>query len=114
MSLTGTGTAPAVSLSPTSLNFGNVKVGTTSAPKTVTLTNTGTGPLSISSIGIAGTNSADFSQTNNCGASVAAGAKCSISLTFKPSVIGSRVAALAIADNASGSPQQVSLKGNGK
>src|SRR5205823_896534 len=76
---------PAVSLSPTSLNFGNQNVGTTSAPQTVTLSNIGTATLSITSIGIEnGDYSSDFAETNNCGTSLAAGASCAINVTFTP------------------------------
>ena len=74
----------------------------------------GNGPLTITSIAITGINSGDFAQTNNCGGSVATGANCTINVTFTPAAKGGRAAALSITDNASGSPQQVSLKGSGK
>ena len=61
-------TAPVASLSPSSLAFGNQSVGTTSAAQTVTLSNTGNAALAITGIAT----SANFSQTNNCGSSVAA------------------------------------------
>jgi hypothetical protein len=108
-----TGTAPAVSLSPTSLSFGSVAVGSASAPLAVTLTNSGTASLAISGITVTGSNAGDFTQTNTCGTSVAAGAKCTISVTFKPTATGSRSASVAIADNAAGSPQSVKLSGTG-
>ena len=88
-------------------------MGTTSAAQTMTLSNTGNASLSISSIAIGGANSGDFAQTNNCGSSVAAGANCAISVTFTPAAAGSRSASLAITDNASSSPQTVSLTGTG-
>ncbi len=115
VSLTGTGSvpAPAVSLSPASLTFASQTVGTTSAAQVVTLTNTGTATLNITSIAITGTNSGDFAQTNTCGASVAAGANCTISVTFTPSAAGSRTASVTITDDASDSPQAVSLTGTG-
>src|SRR5262249_37195476 len=97
--------APVVSLSPTSLSFGNQTVGTSSAAQPVTLKNTGTATLLISSIGTSG----DFTQTNNCGSSVTAGASCTISVTFRPLAKGTRNGTLAVVDNASGSPQTVSL-----
>jgi hypothetical protein len=105
--------APAVSLSPTSLTFGSQIVGTTSAAQSVTLTNTGTATLNITGIGLAGTNSGDFSETSTCGSSVAAGANCSIGVTFAPTATGSRSASVFISDNASGSPQTISLSGTG-
>lgn len=113
ITLAGTGTAPAVGLSPSPLPFGNQLVGVASTPQGITLSNTGTATLTISSIAITGTNSSDFSETNTCGASVAASANCSISVTFKPTANGARSASVSITDNASGSPQSVSLTGTG-
>jgi len=106
-------TGPAVNLSPTSLSFGTLAIGTTSTGKTVTLKNTGTASLTITAIAITGTNSADFAQTHTCGSSLAAGASCTISVTFKPTASGSRSAALSVTDNAAGSPQTVPLSGLG-
>ncbi len=105
--------APAVSLSPTSLSFGDQQVGTTSAEKTVTLTNSGTASLTINSIDIGGTNKGDFAQTRLIPNSLAPGASCTIGVTFTPSDTGSRDASLTISDNASDSPQSVTLSGSG-
>jgi subtilase family serine protease len=105
--------APDVSLSPSSLTFGQLITGTTSAAQNVTLANIGNASLSISSIAIGGTNSGDFAQTNTCGGSVAPGANCPISVTFTPAANGTRTASLGVTDNASGSPQAVSLTGTG-
>jgi len=113
LSGTGTGTAPVVSLSATSLSFGNQSVGTTSTAQTATLRNTGNATLSITSVAVSGTNPGDFAQTNACGSSVAAGANCTISVTFTPSASGTRRASVSITDNASASPQTVSLSGTG-
>ena len=104
---------PAVSLSPTSLAFGSQHVGTPSTARTVTLSNTGNAALSMTSLAVKGTNSSNFAQTSTCGRSVAAGAHCTISVTFKPSASGSRTAYLSITDNARGSPQKVTLSGTG-
>jgi hypothetical protein len=109
----GTGTGAVASLSPTSLTFASQVVGATSAAQTITLNNTGNLALSISSIALTGTNASDFAQTNNCGASVAAGTNCTISVTFKPTAGGTRTAAVTLTDNATGSPQTVSLTGTG-
>ena len=116
VALSGTGTgvpAPAVSLSPASLSFGSQNVGTTSAPQTVTLTNSGTADLTINSIGLGGTNPGDFAQTNTCPSTLAASASCSLSVTFTPTATGSSSANLTITDNASGSPHSVTLSGSG-
>jgi sugar lactone lactonase YvrE len=112
--LSGTGTTPvsptpAVTLSPTSLAFTPETDGTTSAAQTITLTNTGSAALSITSIAASG----DFAETQNCGSSVAAGTSCTISVTFTPTAGGSRTGTLTITDNSSGSPQTVSLTGIG-
>jgi hypothetical protein len=113
VNLTGTGTSPTVTLSPTSVNFPNQLIGITSSAQKVTLQNTGTGPLNIASIAVTGTNNADFAQTNTCGSSVAAGKNCSISITFTPSINGAESASITITDNASDSPESVGLSGTG-
>jgi hypothetical protein len=69
-------------------------------------------PLVISGITIAGANPGDFSQTNNCSASLAVGASCSISVTFAPVSVGNFTATLLVTDNAPGSPQSLSLSGS--
>ena len=107
-----TGT-PAVSLSPTSLAFGSQPVGKTSTARTVTLSNTGRAALSITGLAIKGTNGSNFAQTNTCGKSLAGGAHCTIGVRFTPSASGSRAGWVSITDNASGSPQTVSLSGTG-
>jgi len=109
ISLTGVGTAPSVSLSRTSLSFGTHLVGTTSAAIAIILTNSGTGTLTVSSIVASG----NYAESNTCGSSVAAGAHCTISVTFHPTAAGSRTGSVKITDNASGSPQAVSLAGVG-
>ncbi|HYX53487.1 MAG TPA: choice-of-anchor D domain-containing protein [Candidatus Limnocylindrales bacterium] len=106
-SLSGTGVAPAVTLSTASLTFGSTTVGTSSAAQSVTLTNTGSAALSISGISATG----DFSQTNTCGTSVAVNASCSISVVFSPTLSGTRTGSLTISDNASGGSQSVALTG---
>jgi hypothetical protein len=109
VSLSGTGLAPIVSLSPTSVSFGNQAVGTTSAAQPVTLTNTGSSSLSISGL----TASGDFAQTNNCTSALAVNASCTINVSFTPAASGTRTGTLSVTDNASSSPQAVSLIGAG-
>jgi FG-GAP-like repeat/Cep192 domain 4/HYDIN/CFA65/VesB-like, Ig-like domain/FG-GAP repeat len=108
-SLAGTGIAPAVSLSPTSLSFRTQLVGSRSAIQQVTLTNTGTAALSISSVAVSG----DFLERNTCGASIGIGANCTISVAFQPKARGTRTGAVNITDNALNSPQTISLTGTG-
>jgi hypothetical protein len=114
VALSGTGTAPAVTLSTSTLTFGNQNVGSTSVPQTVSLSNMGTGPLLISSLSMTGVNAADFAQSNNCGNAVAPGASCVVSVAFTPTSTNARTAAVSIADNAPGSPHTVGLSGTGK
>ena len=106
-------TAPAVTLAPTSLTFVAQTVGTTSPSQAITLTNSGNAALTITGITVTGTNPGDFAQTNACPASLAAGAKCAINVTFTPTLAGALSAAVSIADNAAGSPQSVPLAGTG-
>ncbi len=115
VSLSGTGASAsaAVTLSATSLAFGSQSVDTTSTAQTVTLTNSGGTALTVTSLTLTGTNAGDFAQTSTCGSSVAAGANCTIAVLFTPSASGALTAALSIADNATGSPQTVSLSGTG-
>lgn len=112
--LTGTGTAPAVTLNPTSIAFGNQTQGTSSGNHAVTLTNSGSGPLAISGIALTGTNAADFStNSSTCGSSLAASASCSLNVVFTPSLVASETASLTYTTNASSSPDNVSLTGTG-
>ena len=112
-SATAVTSGPNATLSPTSLAFSAQGIGTTSAAKAVTLKNTGTTRLTITSIAITGINAVEFAQTHNCGSSLAAGANCTISVTFKPMAGGTRTAAVSLGDNAAGSPQEVTLSGIG-
>ena len=107
------GVGRSVKLSPSSIDFGNQKVGTTSVPIPITLTNLGTTTLTISQLKIKGTNAADFAQTNNCGNSVPAQGQCTITVTFTPTAKGHRSAEVKINDNGGGSPQTVPLSGTG-
>lgn len=109
--LTGVGTV--ITVSPTSINFGDQKVGTTSSAAPVTLSNVGSAAVAITAISIAGTNAGDFAETNNCGTTLAGKSSCTIKVTFTPTATGARSASLSITDNGGGSPQSVSLAGTG-
>ena len=95
---------------PSSLSFGGQMVGTTSSAQMVTLSNNGQSSLAITTIAASG----DFSETNNCGGALAAGANCTITVTFKPTAGGTRTGTLSVTDSASGSPQTVGLSGSGE
>jgi Bacterial Ig-like domain (group 3)/FG-GAP-like repeat/Abnormal spindle-like microcephaly-assoc'd, ASPM-SPD-2-Hydin len=112
VSLTGsTQSAPLVSLSPMSISFPNQYVGTSGLPQSVTLTNSGSAPLTITNVAAS---PSDFGLVNTCGSSVAAGNECSISVFFDPTTSGTRNGTLTVTDNASNSPQTVTLTGQGE
>ena len=109
VSLAGTGGAP-VTLSTGSVRFYNVAVGTTSAARTVTLTNRRNVTLNFTSIAA----SAGFAvASDTCGAGVAAGASCTVGVTFSPTTTGSIAGTLTFTDDAPNSPQTVGLSGTG-
>jgi len=103
----------AAAVSPTRLGFGSVPVNTTSGVLNATLTNKGVTAFSVSSIGLTGTNAKYYAQMNNCPATLAAGASCTIGVTFKPTVTGSKSATLSIATSATSTPFKVPLSGTG-
>jgi hypothetical protein len=114
VSLSGTGTAPGVSLSTTSVSFGNQAVGTTSASRAVTVTNNGTASLTFTGIAATGDFTVAASGTTcSSSAPVAASSNCVINVLFTPTATGSRSGSLTLTDNASGTPQTVSLSGTG-
>lgn len=102
---------PAVSVSPATLAFGNEVLGTTSAGKSVTLTNITGSSVSLS----APTASGDYTvSANTCGASLTAGGHCSITVTFKPSIVGGVSGDLTFAYSGGvGSPDRIGLAGTG-
>src|SRR5208283_5892477 len=102
-----------VTISPFSLTFNDQLQGTPSIPQVSMLTNTGKTTLTITSISLNGTNSVDFTQTNNCGTSVPPGKSCAISVTFTPTGTGARSADITIEDSDHGSPQVILLTGFG-
>jgi hypothetical protein len=111
----GTGLSPnaSISFSATSLSFGNVGIGQSSA-QVLTVTNTGGAALSLASIALSG--SATYSQTNNCAATLASLASCTVSVTFTPATTGAVTGTLTFTDNSNGSAgstQTVSLTGTG-
>ena len=102
-----------LTLAPSSLSFAPQLVGARSSAQVETVTNTGTSEVVISNIALTGTNAADFSQSNTCGSSLAAGANCTINVTLTPSQLGPRSASITITDTTMGSPHSVSLSGMG-
>jgi uncharacterized repeat protein (TIGR01451 family) len=117
VSLAGTGVAPVATITPSSLDFGTVEVGTTSAHRTITVTNTGDAgqDLMITAETLTPANSGFAIVTEHCATAgpIAAGTSCTIELTFTPPAAGARSAALSLTDNAAGSPHTVSVTGTG-
>lgn len=105
-----TPSALALTLTPSSLAFATRTVSTTSPAQTVTVTNTGPAVVTISSITVSG----DFAFTSLCGSSLAAGATCTIDVTFTPLTTGPRTGAVTITSNATGSPHTLALSGSGQ
>lgn len=111
VALSGAGTQPIAALVPGTLTFNPQQTTTTSSAQTVVLTNTGSGPLTISNISASG----DFGVTHNCPSVVAAGNGCTLQVTFTPTDVGTRTGTLSISDDnvPAGVTQTVGLTGTG-
>jgi len=110
-------TRPAATVSPSSINFGTIRIGT-AASQNVTLKNSGTALMTIASVELAASSDSDeFSVKSNCGATLAAGASCTITVTYyadRDDTTNGTSETLIITDNAPGSPQSVPIKGQSK
>jgi hypothetical protein len=111
--LIGTGEQGTVLVNPSYLAFGLQDIGIASPAQTVTVANSSNLAVAISGINITGTNASLFTQTNNCPASLPVNGSCTINVTFEPQTNGDFSASLNVTDNATGSPQTVSLSGAG-
>jgi len=96
-------------VTPGALAFGYENVGSTTAAQSVTVNNPGASAISISSIVASGA----FAETNNCGSALAAGASCSVSVTFSPTAGGAATGELAVTNSATATPIGASLSGTG-
>jgi hypothetical protein len=112
VNLTGTAVLP-LTIAPASLTFASQPHNTTSPPQTLTLTNNSGAALNLSSFAGSSDYSVVSGGTTPCSASLAAGAKCTLGVTFTPSKTGSIPGAATITDGASTSPQVVKLTGTG-
>jgi hypothetical protein len=111
VALSGTGASAGsatLAANPTSLAFASTTVGSASASQSVTVSNTGSAAATVSAVAAAG----DYTQTNNCG-QLAAGATCTVSVTFHPGAAGTRAGSLTVTSNAANSPLSVALSGTG-
>ena len=111
LSASGT-TGPALTLSPMTIQFGNQVVNTASAPQTITLSSTGNATVTFPVNGIHTTEDFIIAGTT-CGASLAPGASCTISVEYKPSVEFFETGSLLVSSNAPGSPQPAYFNGLG-
>lgn len=102
---------PTATISPASLAFGNQTVGVASTPKDFTLTNTGTATLNITSIAM--TTGTDFSRSNGCGATLAVGANCLVSVTFTPTSTGALSDSVIFTTDDPNSPRSLPVTGTG-
>src|SRR4051812_15252576 len=111
----GATAAPAVTFTPTSLTFAAQAIGTSSAPQSISITNSGNAPLFINSAATRGANALDFTQVSDgcSGLTLAAGTSCAVSITFSPTASGARSARFTLTDNAATSPQTVPITGTG-
>lgn len=110
VTLSGTGTVAIAQLSPGSLNFGYQRLNAPSASQNVTLSNTGDGPLTLSTIFTTG----PYSQTNHCGSSIAPGTGCNIAVVFTPTARGTVNGTLSITGNQQGTAPVTALVGTGR
>jgi len=108
VSLRGTGTAARALVSSGFLNFGGSGMGSPTLPQNVVLFNAGNGLLSISSLKVSGD---DFIMSTSCGSTLAAGASCTIRVTFLPHATGARAGTVTVIDNAG--VQRITLSGVG-
>lgn len=115
IALSGTGATPAPAVTlldsagavATSLTFPTESVSGHSPAQAVTVENTGSAALNITKIASTG----DYTEVSDCGTSLSAGAKCTVGVTFAPTGSGARAGSLTVTDNATGSPQTVTLNG---
>lgn len=101
--------SPGIGLTPATLVFGNLTTGTSSTAQTANLVNQTTSPLAITSIAAGG----DFTETNDCGSSLAAQSSCTINVVLKPTTTGMITGTLTVADSAPSAAQTVNLEGYG-
>ena len=119
VSLTGTGTTPTdvaqAQVTPASIDFGDQRIGVRSAVREVKVSSTGTKPLEVSDVALAGADPGEFAITQDTctGAPVAAGSSCSVSVAFDPTKVASASAGLRVTSNDTASPVTVTLAGKG-
>lgn len=106
-------TTPIASLSSTTMGFGTVNIGNTSASQSVTLTNTGAGVLQLTALSSSNTEFALGGGTCTRTSALAATASCTIAAMFAPTATGVRSATITVAHNAGAGSSTISLAGTG-
>ncbi|WP_325379957.1 choice-of-anchor D domain-containing protein [Edaphobacter sp.] len=111
ISLLGTATPASLLLSPSSLDFGSLLVGSTSTLP-IEATNTSATPAVFHGITATG----DYTVAGDCpapGSSLAANTSCTIEATFRPTQPGLRAGTLKVANSLSTLPLTIALTGTG-
>jgi hypothetical protein len=106
--------AASATLTPTALNLGIIVIGKASGTKSATLKNTGGSKLTISALAMGGANPSEFARKGTCVANstLAVGASCTVTITFKPAAVGARSASVAVTTSAGS--LALNLTGTGK
>jgi hypothetical protein len=102
---------PVAAVSPQALTFGHQQLGLAGTPQSLTISNLGNAPLTVTALSVTGINPADFILQNGCGTTLAAHAQCTVQVTFQPIAVGARSAMLVLQSNVG--PQSVALSGTG-
>jgi hypothetical protein len=111
--ITGTGLGSSLTVTG-SLTFPATGLSTSSTPLSVSIQNTGGAPVTFSSFALSGANTGDFAISGNtCSSTLTSGSTCQLNVTFSPQSAGSRTASITITDNATNTPQTVTLAGTG-
>src|SRR5581483_7069778 len=114
IALSGTGTVPMIDVAPQPVTFGSEAANHTSSPRSLTVTNTGTGSLVISNLTVTGTHSADFVVVPlTLPITVAPGSSANVTLTFTPGATGARLATLVLTHNAGAGTTSIPVGGTG-
>ncbi len=115
LAISGVGTQPIATLSTASVTFSHQNQGSSSTPQLVTMSNTGTGPLTISAVALGGANPGAFATSaDTCsGTVVQASGACTIRVGFSPAGSSIYTATLNFSDDAAATPQAVALTGTG-
>ncbi len=109
----GASPAPDIKVSPTGLPFGNQRLGTKSAAKTVTVRNNGAAPGKIESVKLSGIHASDFAIASNTCATVGPQDECSFNVAFGPKGAGIRIARIAVTQSGADSATNINVTGTG-